>query len=543
MAAMLERPRFQPSAALAAYAEPLVSGHAILVIGDASSGLAELLLERGARLVHVYDRDAGRAAEATARNTSNRITIAPLGDGGLSLRDAAFELLLVENLADTGDAKSALRAARRALSPRGVAFVATPNPDVRVRLLPAQTAGSSPTSFDYYSLYDAVSEHFAHVRMLGQTPFVGYAVVDFAPDGEISPTIDTDFLQQGAEEPEWFIALGAPRAPGLGNFTVVQLPLASSIAAAPARELEEQLHAAQAAERRARVRLAELEGAAERRGRSESPPAVPVAANDAVYKAIEQRDSWIAQLEARALTADMRADESEGELESLRERLTEHESQASAAREEADRLRAELATLAAEKESVVLELDALRTLLEEQRAQAKAFEGALAGREARHNELAGQTEAENEREVAALEAQLQERGAEIQRLCRELREAERLGRELVTDLLSRDGSGEPITEGGELSAKLDALAALNAQREADLAAARWAIEKLEGELEERLAGGPGSGTLVNQLSEAHAALQRQAVLLEQARLSAVASAGPERAAPALTKPDERSLTE
>ncbi|HEY6560779.1 MAG TPA: hypothetical protein VI072_26055 [Polyangiaceae bacterium] len=536
---MLERPRFQPSAALAAYAEPLVSGHAILVIGDATSGLAELLLERGARLVHVYDRDAGRAAEATARNTSNRITIAPLGDGGLSLRDAAFELALVENLADTGDAKAALRAARRALAPRGVAFVATPNPDVRVRLLPAQTTGSSPTSFDYYSLYDAVSEHFAHVRMLGQTPFVGYAVVDFAPDGELSPTIDADFLRQGTEEPEWFIAIGAPKAQGLGNFTVVQLPLASSIATASARELEEQLHTAQDAERRARVRLAELESAAERRGRSESAPAVAVA-NDAVYKAIEQRDSWIAQLEARALTADTRADESEGELESLRERLAERESQASTAREEADRLHAELATLAAEKDSVVLELDALRTLLEEQRAQAKAFEGALAGREARHNELAGHAEAENERELSALETQLQARGTEIQRLCRELREAERLGRELVTDLLSRDGSAQPTAEGGELSAKLDALAALNAQREADLAAARWAIEKLESELEERHADGPGSGTLVNQLSEAHAALQRQAVLLEQARLIA---AEPERAAPVLTKPDERSLTE
>lgn len=539
MAAMLERPRFQPSAALAAYAEPLVSGHAVLALGDATSGLGELLLERGARLVHVYDRDAARAAEAAAKNTSNRITIAPFGDGGLALRDAAFELALIENLTDAGDARVALRAVRRALGPRGVAFIATPNPDVRARLLPARSVDSSPTSFDYYALYDAVAEHFAHVRMLGQTPFVGYAVVDFAPEGELSPTIDADFLSQGAEEPEWFIALGAQRPQALSNFTVVQLPLISSIAVAPARELEEQLQAAQTAELRARTRLAELESATERRAHSETPPAAPVA-NDALYKALEQRDHWIAQLEARALTADTRADESEGELESVQKLLAERESQAQAMREETDRLRAELATLAAEKQSTVLEVDALRTLLEEQRAQAKAFEGALAGREARHNELAEQVEAETEREVSALEAQLKARGAEIQRLCRELREAERLGRELVTDLLSRNGAAEPVAPGGELSAKLDALATLNAQREADLAAARWAIEKLEGELEER--SGQGSGTLVDQLSEAHAALQRQAVLLEQARRGTGAPE-PERAVPPLTKPDERSLTE
>ncbi|HMJ14862.1 MAG TPA: hypothetical protein VK524_25795 [Polyangiaceae bacterium] len=537
---MLERPRFQPSAALAAYAEPLVSGHAVLVIGDATSGLGELLLERGARLIHVYDRDPARAAEASARNTSNRISIAPYGDGGLALRDAAFELALVENLSETADPAAALRAVRRALGARGAAFVATANPDVRVRLLPSAPASSSSVSFDYYGLYDAVSDHFAHVRMLGQTPFVGYAVVDFAPDGEPSPTIDTDFLKQGAEEPEWFIAFGASKAQALNNFTLVQLPLASSAPASPAKRLEEQLAAAQAAERRARVRVAELESVQERPPRTESAAPPPIA-NDAIHKALEQRDNWIAQLEARAVTADMRADESEGELDTLRERVAELEAQANSARTDADQLRAELATLAAEKQSAELELDALRTLLEEQRAAAKAFEGALAGREARHSELAAQLENETERELGALEAQLQARGTEIQRLYRELREAERFGRELVTDLLARNGASEPAPA-ADLSTKLDALAALNAQREADLAAAHWAIEKLEGELEERLSGDPGAETLVNQLSEARAVLQRQAVLLEQARQHATPQ-GTERGTSPLTNPDERSLTE
>jgi DNA repair exonuclease SbcCD ATPase subunit len=407
--------------------------------------------------------------------------------------------------------------------------------------LPSASTGAASVSFDYYGLYDAVSDHFAHVRMLGQTPFVGYAVVDFAPDVEPTPMIDTDFLIRGAEEPEWFIAFGASRAQPLNNFTVVQLPFAGSVSASPARQLEEQLRASQAAERRARTRLAELESAQARPLPSESVPPPPIA-NDAIYKALEQRDHWIAQLEARALTADMRADESEGELDGLRERLAEREAEAIAARADADRLRAELATLSAEKQSALLELEALRGLLEEQRAAAKAFEGALAGREARHSQLAEQLESETEREVSTLEAQLQARGVEIQRLCRELREAERFGRELVTDLLARNGMTESAPA-DELSTKLDVLATLNAQREADLAAAHWAIEKLEGELEERLSGDPDAETLVNQLSEARAALQRQAVLLEQARQHTSVHSDAERGSAPLTNPDERSLTE
>lgn len=539
---MLERPWFQPGAALAAYAEPLVVGHAVLVFGDASSGLGERLLERGARLVHVYDREAARAAEAAARNTSNRLTIAPYGDGGLALREGAFDFALVEDLGHAGDAAGLLRHLHRALSARGVALVATPNPDVRVRLLPANGAASAPVSFDYYALYDAVSEHFAYVRMLGQTPFVGYAVVDFAPEAEPSPVIDTDFVPGGAEEAEWYIALAAKKPQILGEFTVVQLPFKSALATGTTRRLEDQLRAAQAAERRARSRMADLEVECAKLLRGErGRPAE--ASHDAVYKALEQRDNWIAQLEARAVTADTRADEAQSELDTARERITELEAELESLRAERTELSERLTVNATETAQLREQTAELTRLLDDQRARTLSAEQAVIVHERRLGELLESTEQESAREISALEAQLAQVGAHVQQLQSELKEAERVGRELVQALPQpSDLNGAGTDQPADLTAKLDALAGLNAQREADLAAARWVIEKLEARLEE--GGQPCPNTALElELAQARAVLQRQEVLLAQARRSVWRADDPGDRSGLASRSDERSLTE
>jgi hypothetical protein len=546
MAQMLEGPSFQPSAALAAYAEPLVLGHAVIVFGDAGSGVGERLLQRGARTVHIYDRNAARAAEALARNTSNRVTIAALGDGGVALREAAFDVALVEDLGAVGDSAGLLRSLRRALSARGVALIATPNPDVRVRLLPSQPPSAASVAFDYYGLYDAVSEQFEHVRMLGQTPFVGYAVVDFAPEEEPSPTLDTDFVSGGAEQPEWYVALAASRPQSLSEFMLVQLPFESAVSGSASRRLEEQLHAAQASERRARSRVADLEAECAKLRAARAPE--PEASHESLYKALEQRDNWIAQLEARALTADTRADEAQAELDSAQSRVAELEAEVAHARTEVARLQAERAGVTDEKQRLLSDLEALRHVLEEQRALRNQLEGELASRDARWTENAESAEQEAARELATLEEQLRSRAAEIQRLQHELREAERIGRELVGELGMNDGVQrvERASDTEDLGAKLDALAASTAQREADLTAARWTIDKLESrleELEEAARSHPPAAALEEELARAQAALQRQQVLLEQARGEGGAPTSPDNYGPALTKTEERSLTE
>ena len=127
-------------------------------------------------------------------------------------------------------------------------------------------------TLDYYALYDAVAAQFPHVRMLGQMPFVGYALADFGTEREPEPTFDSGFVPGGAEEPEWFIALASEHPTRLDEFAVIQLPFRAALGSTKIVVLEQQLRAAVAAERRSRERLAELEakarGTADQRGRT-----------------------------------------------------------------------------------------------------------------------------------------------------------------------------------------------------------------------------------------------------------------------------------
>ncbi|HEY0469010.1 MAG TPA: hypothetical protein VGC79_32680, partial [Polyangiaceae bacterium] len=171
---MTEPSSLEPSIALTAYAEPLAANRRVLVFGNALGSLPLQLMERGARAVHVCDRDALRVAEATARNRSTQISFSSLADSDLSLRDGSFDLSLVDNLG-AYDPLPLIRTAKRALGARGVAVVACPNPEAAFPLL-REKGERAATSLDYYALYDAVAAEFEHVRMLGQPPVVSSAI-------------------------------------------------------------------------------------------------------------------------------------------------------------------------------------------------------------------------------------------------------------------------------------------------------------------------------------------------------------------------------
>ena len=556
---MPDTPSFRASIALAAYSEPLVDGRRAVVFGDSSSQLAEHLLERGARLVHVYDMEPTRVAEAAARNTSRNISYAPLGERGAAVRDGAFDLAIVENLAAASDPAALVKRVHRALSPRGAALVASANPDMRVQLLPELE--QSRQSIDYYALYDAVALEFEQVRMLGQTPFVGYAIVDFAADGEPAPALDAGFVPGGAEEPEWFIALASTEPVELDDFAVVQLPFLAAVGAGKSRKLEDQLRAARRAERHARERMAELESDNERlrtAERTQKPQRDHAGELDKIQKELEQRDAWIAQLEARAATADARADESLAELEQERASAKQAARELESARRRAEQAATEARTLRdqAEKSATRLEeaearagapaeeLEALQKQLAAQRATVEQAEQQrdrareeLSKREAQLAELTDAEPTDLGAEVGQLEAQLLERGRELLGRERELREAERIGRELLHELENLQAgpgespgatvgaeaakaAGEPSGREAELARKLDSLARLNAQREADLETARWSIAELEGRLAD---GGPDTGEraeLESNLQRTRAEVQKLAALVAQLRANA-----------------------
>lgn len=469
---MLQRQTVRASVALAAYAEPVLEGRRVVVFGDSSSGLAEQLLERGARLVHVYDPDPARAAEGAVKNRSQSIAIAPLSDMGLSLRDGVFDVGLVEDLTLTGPAHSVLKRLRRALSPRGVALVAVPNPEVTRRLLPG--GPSFDSALDYYQLYDAVSSEFSHVRMLGQTPFVGFVVVDFASQGTPDPSLDTAFVPGGAEEPEWFIAFASAVPLRLDEFQIVQLPLDILDARPASAGSDSELSSARDAERRMRERLADLEAEVNdlqgqlRTARTRDPNTEEMLA---LRTELAQKERWVAEVEARAAVADARADEAEAELDRLREAIERERAAAG------EPLRAAEARIASLREELARQSTENHSLLERAAQQDQRIAALTA--------VSAEKEGD---ELESLEAQLKARGAEVRRLEAELRSVERLGRQLVDDLTG--------------------LAQKNAVAEADLEAARWSLSA---------ARGAPSSEAEAELDRARAALQARLVLEAQAQ--------------------------
>jgi len=305
-----------PSLALAAYAETWISGAKVIVFGDSLSPLPERLVERGARLVQVFDRDGARAAEATALEHSRQISYAPLDSAGSVARDGVFDFGIVEDLAAADRTAGPLPVLRKALGRRGMALIAARNPEVSRCLIPTPPEAGEPLG--YYDLYEHVSAHFDEVRMLGQTAFVGYAVADFGAAEDADVRLDTAFLPGGAEEPEWFLALVSTLPVSSEAFSVIQIPLAD--VPSPSGDRAE-LDSLEQALERAEIRIAELEKAkAQRDGARqlrEAREPEHKAQLETLQAELNKREQWLKALEARAATADQRADEMQAELDQL----------------------------------------------------------------------------------------------------------------------------------------------------------------------------------------------------------------------------------
>jgi len=435
------------------YGEDLASGARVAVFGDPTHGLAEELAQRGARLVHVYDPDVARVAEATARRHDRSIFYAPLPDSGdLGVRDGAFDLVIVPDLSFVDNPESLLALVRRVLSPLGAALIASPNKEAEMPLIPIDVP---ERALGYYELYETVAAQFSTVRMIGQAPFVGYSVAEFSVE-DPEPTIDTSLAESEGKEPDWFIALASDRDIRLESFALIELPLAVQPLAS---EREEQAPGPVSA----RPEFAEAP-ASERSG--------TVLVN-------------ILEAEREAALASLRQQEQAVKEERFR---ADHTSQElSAAREEVllsrERCRALEQTLEeAEKRRSELEAE---LELAHRNPELAALTERLEGLSAIAQDLAD----EHEQEVARLEAQLRERGREVQDLRAEVERRDQLVREMIaTNHPPAAPSSEASSSNGhegviaDLSARLDRLATEAATREADLTAAKWKISQLEREL-------------------------------------------------------------
>ncbi|MCC6648558.1 MAG: hypothetical protein IT374_23695 [Polyangiaceae bacterium] len=277
-------PSAQPSSpcrgalALAPLVERFCEGRRVAVLGVATSGLALELSRRGARLVHAYDPEPARVAEALITQAGRGVSYATLTDGDLGVRDGAFDVTVVCALTDLGDASAAISRARRLTSASGVVVVA---------------GGEGEGALGYYELYDTLSLQLPDVRMLGVVDFSGVSLVDLASGGEGEVSIDTSLAPAG-REPSAFVAVASARPLSLDALTLVELP-ATSAAPAPAEdgveviELRAQLAASAGEVERLREDRAELVARVAEADRRTGAAVSALADAEAVARASEAR--------------------------------------------------------------------------------------------------------------------------------------------------------------------------------------------------------------------------------------------------------------
>ena len=473
-----------PADVLAVHAEPLVRGRRVALLGVADDGLIERLLELGARVLYVYDPQL--AVEPMRARGDARVTIAPLRAGDLGVREGAFDVALIPDLALLGEAEAALTQLRRLIGVAGVGLVGCRNEAAPRAWL---ESGESPPPPSYDELYDLCSLQFAEVRMLGVAPFAGYAVAEFAPERE--PGIAFDASLAGAEAPEWFVAVVAQRVSAeLEPYAVVQVPCDAIVRGAASggdvASLRDQLsataqklHEAEAragdqyvrAERLAndlrsggeetrklREKLArlgkELEDERKPRAPTESPEqrelisalqrdlieartqlATPRASDDASRVTME-RDRLAAEVglareratlaEKELVAADQGLKQRNAAIEELRRRLLERERELEASLARGAQLEDRLAVQLAESSRMGDEAVTSAQLREHSartEAIAHRLQAELQALQATHQE-----------DVASLEAALRARGDELRAARVELQRRERLVRELVSQL-------------------------------------------------------------------------------------------------------------
>jgi hypothetical protein len=556
--------------ALAIYAESLASRRRVVVIGDSSLGLDARLADLGARVIHVYDPDAERA-RANARSAAKGAVIRELPPGELDVRQGAFDLALVPDLAAIPDRAGLLARIRRLVGDDGAAIFAA-----RTSTEPAERA---PGTLDYYEMYDLVALQFPNVRMVGQIRFGGVAFAELGEsDEEPAVTVDTQLVTE-TEAPELTIALAGQHDVRLEPYAIVQLP-APTATEAPAEvgssSASEHAELA-AAVLRANTLQSQLD---EQRALALRLTAEGERANrvDELEAALHERTAKLKEAETRAgehyvraerLTHDTRR--LEEELGRAKERAARVAKELEDERKKRERLEGDLGAarkspeIALTRERVVLLEEALRAaeevadVLQQRALQADQI---VAQRDAQLTALATRA-ASAEARASLLDAQLAEAGERAQAIAaleREVARREGIVRELLFALEEAGGPSPALhaspaedetrahleramAENANLRARLDALALEVARREAELQARGWRIAALEervASLESAPRAAPASPAKTpvaelqalqqalaqehearvraesgEELARARADLARQAVLLEQ----------------------------
>jgi len=418
------RAAVSPHHPLCVYAEPLVGDQRVVILGDSSLRLGEQLLAEGARSVHIYDDDSLRA-ERTSRNAARGILVRPMPEGDFDVRDGAFDLAIIPNLASFADPAGLLSRIRRLVARGGA-------------LLAAVSNSPNTKTIEYNEFYDLVALQFEQVTMIGQVPFKGVAIAHLGLGFGEEVSVDSQLVAEN-QVPEAFIALASQVEIELPSYAIIQVPASG----------------------------AAVEVAAPR----VPPPASSVTDVDTQKESIKvlelelsRTKARLEQAEARVGEETMRAEKLAGELLQVRD------------------LEAAVDTTSIDVQNRLLDLE---RKLEAKESELRAALIVVAEHKARPK--TDELEAAHAAEVKTLEEQLRERGRTIADLTREVDRREQIVKELLRSLEEAKASpGASVVSDDEaaLRAKLDELSREIARREAERVAGEWRVSELTRRLEE-----------------------------------------------------------
>lgn len=419
-----------PSHAICVYAEPLVVGRRVVVVGDASLGLGERLLELGARTVHVYHPGSDRPAGTPVRG----LVVEELPAGEFDVRDGAFDVAIVPDLLVAQAPAEFLARLRRVLSKGGSALIG------------ARAESDSPEAVEYYELYDRVALQFSHVRMIAEVPFAGVALADLSLEGDAPEvTVETQ-LEGDPSPPERFFALASQDDVRLSEYAIVQLPLATWGSRGQAEPRSDAGNVARAALAQAQLRAALLETQIDELKAKASRQAEGALS---AHRGAELQ-AELAEESTRRRDADARAAEHYLRAERLSNEAREASAELTRERDRAALLEVALAGA----EATILALETRVAESEERLALRKDELARLDASEARTAALAIELSLVGEghgAELAALEQALRERARVVRDLEEEVTRREHLVRELVASLEESLRETRALPEAGAIS--------------------------------------------------------------------------------------------
>jgi chromosome segregation ATPase len=538
-----------------AYVEHLLAQRRILVLGGLTRATCERLAELHARFVVGVTDDEDLADELADDETPANVTYQSMSLGSLNFRDGSFDVVVVPDLSALEEPEQALREARRVLTPEGVALISLANREATGGL-----AGVEPPEVGYTELFEICSNVWSIVRMVGQSPFVGYVVADFAPeDEEPSISFDASLAPDEGEEVEFYLAICGDEPVEIDPYAIVQMPLAAvvpqevdtrasdaevdELREAADREKERSVEHGLRAQRLEHELKAMADEAAKGRDRAarfarELEEEKKARQRAEIEGQMARRSPELAELRERvsALTADLEAARAAAaERDRERSRAAEH----AAWEKEHQRLEGELGHLHEELEAAErarLEAEALagraqtqaKTAVDERRRDQQAQNANVVQRDARIAALEAEIEALPKPtqlealafKVKALEEQVTllraavdeadgERGRDLGRIEDELRQRVRRIVELEAEVARREAIVRDLCAQLEDSSRaLPEIAEAARERQAELDAARAAMEAaveradmVEGELAVEIGRAAALGTRIAALED------------------------------------------